>query len=72
MSVGGFGGFDPAPTLQQFQGYVAAGKVHYFFVGDRGRPGGRERSPIAGWVQDTFTPVDIGGQTLYDLTRPVH
>jgi 4-amino-4-deoxy-L-arabinose transferase-like glycosyltransferase len=72
MSVGGFYGADPAPTLEQFQGYVAAGQVHYFFAGDRGRSGGQERSPIARWVEDSFTPVDVGGQRLYDLTRPVH
>ncbi|WP_433293835.1 ArnT family glycosyltransferase [Pseudonocardia sp. CA-142604] len=72
MSVGGFYGADPAPTLAQFQGYVAAGQVHYFFVGKRGRSGGQERSPIARWVEGSFAPVDVGGQTLYDLTQPVH
>jgi hypothetical protein len=38
MSIGGFTGSDPAPTLEQFQAYVAAGDVHYFVVG--GGPGG--------------------------------
>ena len=38
MSIGGFSGSDPAPTLAQFQAYVAAGEVHYFVVG--GGPGG--------------------------------
>jgi 4-amino-4-deoxy-L-arabinose transferase-like glycosyltransferase len=42
MGIGGFMGSDPAPTLQQFQAYVAAGQVHYFFSGSgpRGGPGG--------------------------------
>jgi 4-amino-4-deoxy-L-arabinose transferase-like glycosyltransferase len=30
MGIGGFTGSDPAPTLAQFQQYVAAGKVRYF------------------------------------------
>ena len=38
MSIGGFTGSDPAPTLEQFQAYVAAGDVHYFVEG--GGPGG--------------------------------
>ncbi len=33
MMIGGFMGSDPAPTLQQFQAYVAAGDVHYFVEG---------------------------------------
>jgi 4-amino-4-deoxy-L-arabinose transferase-like glycosyltransferase len=68
MAVGGFYGIDPAPTLEQFQGYVAAGQVHYFFPGGFGG----DRSPIATWVQDNFSHRTIGGQTVYDLTRPVH
>lgn len=42
MGIGGFMGSDPAPTLQQFQTYVAAGQVHYFLPGGgpRGGPGG--------------------------------
>jgi hypothetical protein len=38
MSIGGFTGSDPAPTLEQFQAYVAAGEVHYFIPGNG--PGG--------------------------------
>ena len=33
MAVGGFNGTDPAPTLAQFQQYVADGKIHYFIAG---------------------------------------
>jgi 4-amino-4-deoxy-L-arabinose transferase-like glycosyltransferase len=39
MSIGGFTGSDPAPTLQQFQEYVTAGQVRYFVEG--GGPFGR-------------------------------
>lgn len=30
MALGGFGSSDPAPTLTQFQDYVADGRVHYY------------------------------------------
>jgi len=41
MSIGGFGGGDPSPTLEQFKTYVADGQVHYFIVGNGpGSPGG--------------------------------
>lgn len=30
MALGGFGSGDPAPTLEQFQGYVAERRVHYY------------------------------------------
>ena len=28
MPIGGFNGSDPSPTLEQFQQYVAEGKIH--------------------------------------------
>lgn len=41
IGIGGFMGSDPAPTLEQFQSYVANGQVRYFVVGDMGGgPGG--------------------------------
>ncbi|WP_282689519.1 glycosyltransferase family 39 protein [Streptomyces sp. CC216B] len=33
MSIGGFNGSDPSPTLAQFKEYVAEGKIHYFVSG---------------------------------------
>lgn len=30
MALGGFGSGDPAPTLQQFEDYVADGRIHYY------------------------------------------
>lgn len=30
MALGGFGSADPAPTLAQFQAYVAEGRIHYY------------------------------------------
>jgi hypothetical protein len=65
MAIGGFSGGDPAPTLEQFQSYVAAGQVHYFLAG-----GGRGGSTIGSWVERTFTATTVGGRTVYDLTQP--
>lgn len=71
MAIGGFTGGDDAPTLQQFQQYVADGQVRYFIAGERFGPPGRERdgagTQITEWVQQHFAAVDVGGTTVYDL-----
>ena len=41
MAIGGFNGTDPAPTLAQFEKYVAEGRIHYYIGG-----GGRRRRRI--------------------------
>lgn len=73
MAIGGFNGSDPSPTLAEFQGLVAAGRIHYF-VGGGGmgnQSGGSNSSAqISNWVQSNFTAVTVGGTTMYDLTRP--
>jgi len=69
MAIGGFAGGDPAPTLEQFQSYVAAGQVHYFLAGG-GFGGTRDGSTISAWVERTFTAAAVGGRTVYDLTQP--
>jgi 4-amino-4-deoxy-L-arabinose transferase-like glycosyltransferase len=74
MSIGGFNGTDPSPTLEQFQQYVADGLIHYYiggaaaggFAGARG--GSDVAAEIASWVEATFPAQTIGGVTLYDLT----
>ena len=74
MAIGGFNGSDPAPTLEQFQQYVADGRIHYFLAGGGfgGQQGGSEAATeIAAWVSQTFTEVTIGGDTFYDLTQPL-
>jgi 4-amino-4-deoxy-L-arabinose transferase-like glycosyltransferase len=73
MAIGGFSGSDPAPTLAEFQSYVAAGQVHYFIAegGAGGGPGGgRGGSTISTWVQQHYTATTVGGRTVYDLTKP--
>ena len=72
MAIGGFSGGDNAPTLQQFQQYVADGDVRYFIAGERFGPPGRQRedagTQITEWVKQNFTKRDVGGAVVYDLT----
>ncbi|MEZ0163715.1 ArnT family glycosyltransferase [Kineococcus sp. LSe6-4] len=73
MAVGGFNGTDPAPTLAQFQAYVAAGDVHYYVLSRSmasTRTGGSDAAAqIATWVEQNFTATTVDGTTLYDLTQ---
>jgi 4-amino-4-deoxy-L-arabinose transferase-like glycosyltransferase len=39
MAIGGFNGTDPAPTLTQFEKFVAEGKIHYYISGGLGGGG---------------------------------
>ena len=51
MAIGGFNGSDPSPTLEQFQAYVAAGRIHYFIGGGNfggGRSNGNNRGGKGG------------------------
>ncbi len=71
MSIGGFGGGDPSPTLDQFRADVAQGRIHYFIGSERRGPGSGETSEasrIAQWVESTYVATDVGGTKVYDLT----
>jgi 4-amino-4-deoxy-L-arabinose transferase-like glycosyltransferase len=74
MAVGGWSGSDDAPTLAQFQQYVAGGDVSYFISGGRtgagrgGADGTSSASAITAWVQATYPATTVGGATVYDLT----
>ncbi len=80
MTIGGFNGSDPAPTLAQFQQLVAEGQVRYVLVsgnGAGGGPGGGgpggstgTSQSISSWVTANGTPVTVSGSatTLYDLS----
>ena len=67
MAIGGFNGTDPAPTLAEFQQYVADRQIHYFIrgrmmIGHWGLPGSsgsREAADIAEWVETHFTPTTV-------------
>ena len=74
MSIGGFNGTDPTPTLAQFQAWVRAGEIHYFIasggMGIGGGPGGggsSTSSAITAWVEANYSASTIGGMTVYDL-----
>lgn len=74
MAVGGFTGGDNSPTLAQFQTYVAGGQIRYFLAGGPGGRGGSSGdggpgAEITSWVEENFTPMDVGGTTVYDLQR---
>ncbi|WP_433824967.1 glycosyltransferase family 39 protein [Actinoplanes sp. CA-015351] len=74
IALGGWDGSDPAPTLEEFQLYVALGEIHYYISGG-GMGGGRgdtttttESSEIATWVSQNYPATTVGGTTVYDLT----
>jgi len=79
ITIGGFNGADPAPTLTQFEHLVATGQVHYVLVSGAGGgpgvggPGGSgTASAIDSWVATHGTVVSsstIGGSTAGTLYR---
>ncbi|HXX90848.1 MAG TPA: glycosyltransferase family 39 protein [Acidimicrobiales bacterium] len=72
MSIGGFNGSDPAPTLSQFAGLVRTGKIHYFIAGGAFGPGqgvtSSTSSQITSWVESHFGAQTVDGVQVYDLT----
>ena len=70
VTMGGFNGGDPAPTVDQLAQMVADGELRYVLVSDgggRGGPGGSS-DDITAWVQEHGTAVDDAGTsngTLY-------
>ncbi|MGW4524544.1 ArnT family glycosyltransferase [Amycolatopsis sp. NPDC004378] len=67
IGIGGWSGSDPAPTLDEFKAYVAAGEVKYYIDGGRGGGPGGGSSEITSWVTANFTATTVDGQTVYDL-----
>jgi 4-amino-4-deoxy-L-arabinose transferase-like glycosyltransferase len=62
MTMGGFNGSDPYPSLSKFEKLVATGQVHYVLVGSQlaGGPGPTGTSNITAidrWVQEHGTVV---------------
>jgi 4-amino-4-deoxy-L-arabinose transferase-like glycosyltransferase len=68
MSIGGFNGSDPTPTLAEFQKLVAAKQIHYFLGGGRGPGASGTSTQITAWVEANFTATTLGGTTVYGLT----
>ncbi|WP_086863770.1 glycosyltransferase family 39 protein, partial [Amycolatopsis lexingtonensis] len=67
IGIGGWSGSDPAPTLDEFKAYVAAGEIKYYVEGGRGGGPGGGSSEITDWVTANFTATTVDGQTVYDL-----
>ncbi|GAA2052724.1 ArnT family glycosyltransferase [Williamsia deligens] len=86
MAIGGFTGSDPAPTLPQFEKYVADGDIGYYIAtgtGGSGRGQSAQASQllrrldsssvtgqIQSWVEKHYTGHRIGQYTVYDLRTP--
>jgi 4-amino-4-deoxy-L-arabinose transferase-like glycosyltransferase len=78
MAIGGFNGTDPAPTLAQFEKYVAEHKIHYYIggggfgggAGGLGQSGTSDATQIADWVSSHYKAATVDGVTIYDLTGP--
>jgi 4-amino-4-deoxy-L-arabinose transferase-like glycosyltransferase len=74
VTIGGFNGQDPAPTVSQLAKLVADGELKYVLLsasGGAGGPGGGGSSDITTWVQEHGTAVDgvsVGSGTLYAVS----
>jgi 4-amino-4-deoxy-L-arabinose transferase-like glycosyltransferase len=68
MSIGGFNGTDPWPSLETFQELVARGEIHYFIAGGRGFGISNTAQQISAWVTANFQVTTINGVSVYDLT----
>ncbi len=72
MAIGGFNGNGGNLSLAAFQQDVAQAKIHYYIASSGGPGGGMSgssASAITSWVEAHFKAVDVGGQTVYDLTQ---
>ncbi|MFI6304192.1 glycosyltransferase family 39 protein [Amycolatopsis thailandensis] len=67
IGIGGWSGSDPAPTLAEFQQYVADGAITYYVEGGRGGGPGGGSNEISEWVAANFTATTVGEQTVYRL-----
>ena len=73
LPVGGFDGTDPFPTLEQFQHFVAEGKVGSLVIQDLPPltlEGKGESARIVQWVRQNFPAQTTESAELYVLVRP--
>ena len=74
VTIGGFNGGDPAPTVAQLEAMVKAGELKYVLVGGGmggGPGGGSSSSELSTWVQEHGTAVTDAGVsngTLYAVS----
>ena len=70
LPLGGFAALDPSPTLEQFQKWVASGRVCYLVEqpAQLEVPGNSsELMAIQAWVRANYTPQNLDGTTVYRL-----
>ena len=70
LPLGGFAALDPSPTLEQFQKWVASGRVCYLVEqpAQLEVPGNSsELMAIQAWVRASYTPQNLDGTTVYRL-----
>jgi 4-amino-4-deoxy-L-arabinose transferase-like glycosyltransferase len=72
VTIGGFNGQDPAPTVSRLARMVADGELKYVLLSDGGGPGGgSSSSAISSWVKAHGTAVSgvsVGSGTLYAVS----
>jgi 4-amino-4-deoxy-L-arabinose transferase-like glycosyltransferase len=72
VTIGGFNGADPAPTVSQLQTMVSKGELKYVLLsGNDGGPGGGTSQALQTWVTQHGTAVkgvSTSGGTLYRVT----
>jgi len=69
MAMGGFTGSDPAPSVEEFQAYVASGQLRFVLAGGRGGfGGGFGGSDVTSWVMGhcKIVPEPSIAASLYD------
>lgn len=74
IDIGGFMGFDPAPSLAQLKRFIASGELYYVLLSSSGPPGGRPGGgpgPSSAatqtrdaWISSHGTVVRVTGATL--------
>ncbi|HEY8295108.1 MAG TPA: glycosyl transferase, partial [Micrococcaceae bacterium] len=75
ISLGGWNGSDPYPTLAEFKSMVASGEIGYYIAGGQGGGfggqggGSRGDTRVSAWVTANFTAQTVGNSTVYKLTK---
>jgi hypothetical protein len=70
VTIGGFSGSDPAPTVSQLATMVAKGELKYVLISSGGGLGGGSQSALTSWVKahgTVVTAVSVSGGTLYEM-----
>ncbi len=77
LTMGGFSGSVPEPTLTQVQQLVSSGQLRFFMLGGSGfglgvaRGGGSDAQAIASWVETSCTKVHANDYRARSGTAPI-